>query len=71
MGKLVKLTAIIVLASCYVTMLGSFARAYISPLKLFKIGINIYGEAHLEAAILLLSFPLCIKYLWGQLKSLG
>ena len=70
MSKLSKLVALIVLAACYVTLLGSFTRAYISPLKLFKIGINIYGEANLEAAILLLSFPLCVKYLWEQLKSL-
>ena len=70
MSKLVKLAAIIVLASCYITMLASFAKAYMGPLKLFKIGINIYGEANLEATILLLSFPLCVKYLWEQLKSL-
>jgi len=70
MSKLVKLAAIIVLASCYITMLASFAKAYMGPLKIFKIGIDIYGEAHLEAAILIISIPICAKYLWEQLKSL-
>ena len=70
MSKLVKLVAIIVLASCYVTSLIVFAVAYMNPAKTIKLGINVYGEAHLEAAILIISIPLCVKYLWEQLKSL-
>ena len=70
MGKSVKAVAITVLSACYVTMLIIFAVAYFDLNKVITIGIDVYGEAHLEAIILLISFPLCVKYLWEQLKSL-
>jgi len=70
MRKLVKLAAIIVLASCYVTFLTIFTIAYFDLNKVITIGINVYGEANLEAIILLISIPICAKYLWEQLKSL-
>ena len=68
MRKIIKVTSIIVLAACYVTMLTIFTLAYMNPTKIIKIGIDIYGEAHLEAAILLLSLPFCVKFLCEQIK---
>jgi len=70
MGNGMKMAAIIVLAACYVTMLTIFAVAYFDLNKVITIGIDVYSEAHLEALILLISFPLCVKYMWEQLKSL-
>ena len=71
MRKWVELTAIIMMSACYVTMLTIFAVAYFDLNKVITIGIDVYGEAHLEALILLISTPLCVKYLLEQLKSLG
>ena len=65
-----KLASIITLSACYMTMLTIFTVAYFDLNKVITIGIDVYGEAHLEALILLISTPLCVKYLWEQLKSL-
>jgi len=70
MNKSIKAGATIVLAACYVTMLIVFAVAYFDLNKVITIGIDVYGEANLEAIILLISVPICAKYLWEQLKSL-
>lgn len=69
-NRVIKVATVTVLAACYVTMLVVFFLAYLSPLKTLRIGIDVYGEANLEALILLLSLPLCVKYLYHEFKSL-
>lgn len=59
--RFVKIYAFSILFSSYVTMLYIFSNAYDHPSKRTVVWINAFGEANVEAAMLLLSMP-CIMY---------
>ena len=63
-----RLTAVLVVSACYLSALVVFLVAYLKPDKVLRIGVNVYGEANLELAILLLTLPLCAPYLWAEIK---
>lgn len=62
MNKLLKFYAVLVVASCYVSVLGAYTVAYFNDVNVL-ITINDYGEANIENVMLAASLVIFLK--WG------
>ena len=60
--------AITVMLACYVTVLLTFAFALLHGNQVL-VTIDSYGEANLEAIILLISIPVVVRYLQGIVQG--
>ena len=61
--------AISVLVGTYLTTLITFAFAYLNPYKEALIAIDIYHEANIELALLLLTLPLVLRYIYLSIRD--
>lgn len=70
MKPLLKVSAIVVVIACYITMLITFAFAYLNSSKSILVTVNTYGEANIECVLLLVSAPICIKYFVESMRDI-
>jgi len=62
-----RLAAVTVLTATYLTILLTFAVAYLDPYKRTLVTIDTYHEANIELALLLLTLPLVLRYIYLSL----
>ena len=68
MNPWLRIYGYVVALSCYITVLLTFVTAYFNNMRTL-VTINDYGEANIEAVILLTSIPIILKEIHVLIKT--